>query len=87
MLSDRRLLISALVPLQFLLSLLDKNGKPKCSNCNTEIDPNVHKFCHGCGKNVQEMCFYVNEKKGTVINVRAKSSKCRSFGTGDMYIF
>ncbi|CAB4014265.1 Hypothetical predicted protein, partial [Paramuricea clavata] len=39
-------------------ALSDKKRLKLCPECNTELDPNVHKFCRECGKNVQE--FFAN---------------------------
>ena len=38
-----------------------------CPDCNIELDPDVHKFCFGCGKTIQQIRSIVSEKRGKCI--------------------
>ena len=40
---------------------------PICPNYNIKYEPNVHKFCYGCGKTVQEILSIVREKHSKYI--------------------
>ena len=50
-------------PLTLVVLLFSENGKQLCPDCKIELDPNVHKFCYGCGKTMQQI-FDVCKKQG-----------------------
>ena len=42
-----------------------------CTNCSTELDINLHKFCHGCGKNVKEIVGTGAKEQGNYASMRS----------------
>ncbi len=60
------ILICTLIIYVVTISVLfsDNSGLQLCPYCKIELDTNVHKFCYGCGKNVQEMVANVHKNQG-----------------------
>ncbi|CAB4021187.1 Hypothetical predicted protein [Paramuricea clavata] len=40
-----------------------------CPDCNIELDPNVHRFCYGCGKTIQEIVSNAREEDNNGIQL------------------
>ncbi|CAB4009191.1 Hypothetical predicted protein, partial [Paramuricea clavata] len=50
-------------------ALSNKLGVQLCPYCNSELDPNVHRFCSGCGKTIQECISIVHQKQDSGVQL------------------
>ena len=50
-----------MVPLLFILG---NTTSISCPYCDIKLNRNKQKFCHGCGKTMQEIVSYVEKKQG-----------------------
>ena len=57
-----------------MLLFSENNGMLLCPDCKIELDPNVHKFCYGCAKTIQEIS-NIRKKQGKSFKILFSESK------------